>query len=66
MTCWEIQNHEARGWEKRFQTDIEKLSSGTYSTMIWPSMKKYGEIMEFTKMDESIALVYDGIGMRRR
>lgn len=32
--------------------------------MIWPPMKKYGEIMEFTKMDESIALVYDGIGMR--
>lgn len=30
--------------------------------MIWPSMKKYGEIMEFTKMDESIALVCDGIG----
>lgn len=58
----------SKGLRKLLSQKQAKLSLITYSTMIWPSMKKYGEIMGSTKsqMDKSMALVYDGTGMRRR
>lgn len=58
----------SKGLGKLLSQKQAKLSSVTYSTMIRPSMKKYGEVMESTKsqMDESMALVCDGTGMRQR
>lgn len=58
----------SEGLGKLLSQKQAKLSSVTYSTMIRPSVKKYGEIMESTKsqMGTSMALVCDRAGMRQR